>query len=173
MTQQDNNHIVACKNFEQDLVLYYYGELGDLDRRYVDSHLRSCKACALYLKQLNTLLPQTVQMDDPPEKFWNDYRREMRYKLAVAQQKRSWWRSVVSPSLRWTVPVFATAAVVGLALTFALSKGFWRANEIPQDDEAFIEALPVAENLEFFKNMEVLDNMDLLEFMGNQENGAA
>jgi hypothetical protein len=34
-----------------------------------------------------------------------------------------------------------------------------------------MEALPVAENLEFFKAMDVLDDLDLLESMGSQ--GAA
>jgi hypothetical protein len=35
-----------------------------------------------------------------------------------------------------------------------------------------MEALPVAENLEFFRSMDVLDDLDLLEFIGNQ-GGAA
>lgn len=35
-----------------------------------------------------------------------------------------------------------------------------------------MEALPVAENLEFFKAMDVLDDLDLLESMGSQSGAA-
>ena len=36
-----------------------------------------------------------------------------------------------------------------------------------------IEALPVAENLEFFKTMDVLDDLDFLESMGSNQGDAA
>jgi hypothetical protein len=55
-------------------------------------------------------------------------------------------------------------------LTFG--KGIWQSNDLPKDDAAMIEALPVAENLEFFKAMDVLDDLDLLESMGNQGDAA-
>jgi len=35
-----------------------------------------------------------------------------------------------------------------------------------------MEALPVAEHLEFFKSMDLLDNLDLLEIMGAPDNAA-
>jgi hypothetical protein len=60
-----------------------------------------------------------------------------------------------------------------LALTLTLGKGFWGSKEVPQDDEAFMEILPAAENLEFFKTMEVLDAMDFLEDMGTPVKGSA
>jgi len=70
-------------------------------------------------------------------------------------------------------PVLATTAVVLLALTFTFGNKAWRANELPQDEESFMEILPMTENLEFFSNMEVLDAMDMLESMGGQANSAA
>jgi hypothetical protein len=60
-----------------------------------------------------------------------------------------------------------------LALTLTLGKGFWSSKEVPQDDEVFMEILPAAENLEFFKTMEVLDAMDFLEDMGSAGKGSA
>ncbi len=66
----------------------------------------------------------------------------------------------------------AGAAVVMLALTLTFGKGIWQSNDLPKDDAAMIEALPVAENLEFFKAMDVLDDLDLLESMGNQGDAA-
>jgi hypothetical protein len=72
------------------------------------------------------------------------------------------------------MPALATAAVVVLALTFTLGKGFWKSPDArPPMDAALLEALPVAENLDFYNNLEILDAMELLEFMGEPGNGAA
>ncbi len=35
----------ACKSFEEDLVLYYYGEISDTERRPIEQHLSSCQSC--------------------------------------------------------------------------------------------------------------------------------
>jgi hypothetical protein len=59
-----------------------------------------------------------------------------------------------------------------LALTLTFGKRFWSSKEIPQDDVAVVEILPMAEDLEFFKTMEVLDAMDLLENIGGPVKGS-
>ena len=170
MVQYDRSRPAACDQSEEDLVLYYYGELNGDERSAVEGHIQSCEPCRLYLKEMESVLPLTVKQDDPPQPFWDDYSREMRRKLADAQEKRSWWQNVASWFQPWAVPALATAAVAILALTFTLGKGFFRPKEAPPDDQAFIEMLPVADNLEFFKNMEVLDVMDFLE-SGSSTNG--
>jgi hypothetical protein len=53
-----------------------------------------------------------------------------------------------------------------------LGKTVWNTKSNPQDDE-MAEALPVAENLEFFGAMDILDDLELLELIGNQSNKAA
>jgi hypothetical protein len=66
----------------------------------------------------------------------------------------------------------ATAATLIIALTFTLGGGLWSSkSDLP--DEELTEALPVAENLDFFRAMDVLDELDLLEVMGNSANDAA
>ena len=60
----------VCNEFEQDLVLYHYGELSDHSRDRLATHLRACPGCASYLKELATLLPLTVNTDEPGEEFW-------------------------------------------------------------------------------------------------------
>ena len=162
----------ACDQFEQELILYYYGELGSADRSQVEGHIAGCEPCRLYLKEMASLLPLTVAADEPPQAFWDDYSREMRHKLAAAREKSSSWYTTVSLFRPWAVPVFATTAVIALALTLTLTRGPWPIKETSQDEEALIEALPMTENLEFFSNMEVLDTMDLLEYIGSQANGA-
>jgi hypothetical protein len=97
----------------------------------------------------------------------------MHRKLTQVSDKKSWWQNLASFFQPWAIPVSATAAVAILALTLTLGKGFWSSKEVPQDDEVFMEILPAAENLEFFKTMEVLDAMDFLEDMGSPGKGSA
>jgi anti-sigma factor RsiW len=173
MVHYDKSPAIACKPFEEDLVLYYYGELDSPGRTAVESHIQSCEPCRSYVKEMQVILPLTVKPDEPPQAFWEEYSREMRRKLTQVGERKSWWRSLTSFLQPWVIPVTATAVVAVLAVTLTLGKGFWGSKEIPQDDEAFMEIMPAAENLEFFKTMEVLDAMDLLEDMGSPAKGSA
>jgi len=157
------NENSACKNMEEDLVLYYYKEVSGAQQTRVENHIKECVPCRLYMQEMASILPSTVMNDDPPETFWTDYNREMRLKLSEVREKKAWWQSLLGLLQPWPRSAIAMAAVVALALTITLGKTFWRSQEPPPDDQALIEELPVAENLEFFKNMEVLDAMDFLE----------
>jgi hypothetical protein len=169
MARNEKNMRTACENMEQDLVLYYYQELESAQRTGVEIHINDCPACRHYLEEMTSIMRLTVKVDEPPETFWSDYSREMRQKLADARDKQPWWRSWTSLLQPWPRPALAMAAVVALALTITFGKGFWRTQESPPDDQALIEVLPVAENLEFFKNMEVLDAMDAIDFLENPD----
>jgi hypothetical protein len=174
MTRDQMTKSRACARLEQDLVLFHYGELGDAERRQVEAHLKDCTACAQYLVDLGNLLPKTVLTDEPPQEFWHDYSRELRHKLADVHERGAGWRRFFSLFRPWAIPVLATSAVLVLALTLTLGKGFWRNRDSsPPFDDAFLEVLPVAENLDFFDNLELLDAMDLLEIMGEPGAGAA
>jgi anti-sigma factor RsiW len=172
MGQHDEAVTIACKLFEEDLVLYYYGELRGDERAAVEGHLPACESCRLYLKELESILPLAVKPDAPPQAFWDDYSREMRHKLAEAGERRSWWRSLALFLQPWAIPASATAIVAALALTFTFGKGLWSSKEVSQEDQAVVEILPMAENLEFFKTMEVLDAMDFLENMRGPGKGS-
>jgi hypothetical protein len=101
-----------------------------------------------------------------------DYSRELRHKIDAAVESKSWWQNIAAICKPRYLSALAAAAVVALALTFTLGGGSWSGkNDMP--DEAITEALPVAENLEFFRAMDVLDELDLLEVMGNPANDAA
>ncbi len=162
----------ACVSREQDLVLYHYGELGDTERAEVRAHTQDCEGCRRYLAEIGSLLPLTVQSDEPPQPFWDQYSREMRRKLAGAE-RQSWWQTATVLLRSWAVPAMAAAAVVLIALTITIGKDFFQPKEIPPEDQSLMEVLPVAENLEFFSNMEILDSLDLLESMGGSGNGQA
>ena len=152
-------------------MLFHYGDLRGPDREALQSHVNGCAGCTGFLKQLGRLLPLTVRADEPGQTFWNDYSREMRHKLDAAAEKRPWWQSVAIIFQPRVLSAAAGAAVVVVALALTLGRGLWPTKDVPHDDAAMMEALPVAENLEFFKAMDVLDDLDLLESMGSQ--GAA
>lgn len=173
MVSRDKSQPGVCKDFEQDLVLYYYRECAAKERLGVESHLKGCAGCQQFLADLSRLLPLTVKPDEPPPVFWQSYSSELHRKLAAAEHKLS-WRGVLAAYFRpWSVPALATALILVLALTFTFGKRMWRWQDLPPEDEAVLEILPMAENLEFFKAMELLDSMDLLDSAAGAASGAA
>jgi anti-sigma factor RsiW len=163
----------ACNEFEQDLVLYHYGELSGDNRDQLASHLRACPACASYLKGLAALLPLTVNTDEPSEEFWQNYNRELRHKLADLQEKKSWWQALQTALRPWTLPALVGTAVVALAVTLNTAYKTTPIDDLPAADAALMEVLPMAENLDLFNNMDVLENIELLEVMEGSGNEAA
>ncbi|MFQ5849154.1 MAG: anti-sigma factor family protein [Candidatus Binatia bacterium] len=171
MVQHQDKVQAACKDFEQELVLYYYGECVGADRNRVETHLEGCVSCRRFLEDLQMLLPLTAKADEPDEAFWDAYSREMHKKLAAVEENGSRWKKLLTFFRPWPVPALATALVLVLALTF--TKGLWRSQRLPLEEQALLEILPIAENLDFFKSMEFLDAMDLLEALGGSENESA
>ena len=161
----------VCNEFEQDLVLYHYGDLSAEDRDRLATHLRACLACASYLKELAALLPLTVNTDEPGQEFWQNYSREMRHKLADVQEKKSWLQALQAVLRPWTLPALAGTAVIALAITLNISNK--TTTDVPSADPALMEVLPMAENLELFNNMDVLENIEVLEVMEGSANEAA
>ena len=156
---------LACKDFEQDLVLYYYSELTGADHDKVEAHLESCSVCQHFLQDLRGILPLTAKPDEPPQAFWESYSKEMHGKLREAEKKTRWWAGLFSLRLfhPWPVPALATACALVIALTLTFTKSPWRSEEPPPRQEALQEILPMAENLEFFQAMEFVESIDLLE----------
>ena len=173
MVARDKPALKACRNLEEDLVLYYYGEVSESARGNCEVHLKNCEACRASLAEMRSLLPMIAAHDEPPQAFWEDYRREMRQKLAGIEQRKTWWQSIAMFLAPFPAPALATGAVLLLALTLTLGKGLWHSSAPAPDDEAFMEVWPMAEQLDFFSNMELLDNLDLLETLSGQGNGTA
>jgi hypothetical protein len=163
----------VCNEFEQDLVLYHYGDLSGEGRDRLTTHLRACSGCETYLKELAALLPLTVNTDEPGEEFWQNYSRELRHKLADLQEQKSWWQEFQAFLRPWTLPALAGTAVVALAVTLNIANKTTPIDDLPAADPALMEVLPMAENLELFNNMDVLENIEVLEVMEGTGNEAA
>ncbi len=172
MAQRPENAATACIDLEADLVLLHYGDVDGAQRAQLQSHVADCAGCASYLEELAVLMPLTIKTDTPPQEFWMDYSRELRHKIDAGVESKFSWQRIGALFTPRYLTAFATAATLVLALTFTLGRGLWSGKHDVPDDE-FTEALPVTENLEFFRTMDVLDDLDLLELMGNSANDAA
>ena len=163
MTQRTEALRAACKDFEEDLVLYYYGDDATAERSRVESHLQSCSTCHEFLDDLRTLLPQMAKPSELPPKFWDNYYNEMVQKLAIHEERQPWWKNFFAPMRTWMVPAFGTAAVAALAIGLVIGSGHWHypfnriQEQIPQ------EILSDTNQLEFFKSMDLLENLSSLE----------
>jgi hypothetical protein len=168
----DENRITlenACADFEADLVLYYYGDGSEVERRRVEAHLMKCERCGRFLDDLRGLLPQMATKAELPPNFWNDYYREMIRKLDQARERKSWWRNLVPNFGTWAVPAFGTAMVVVLAVALIFGEGDWnpalnQANQAPQEMIPQ-EILSDSSRLEFFKSLDMLESLNALEKM--------
>lgn len=154
------DHKHACKDFEQDLVLYHYGDCVAIDKQRVESHLETCDACHGFLQELKAFLPSTLAVDEPPPTFWQDYSREMRIKLSDYEENRSWWRFIAAYLRPWPVPALAAAAIVAISVTMTM-----RSSDTPSDPSYTY----MASNADFLNSMDLLDSIGLLESVEPQE----
>jgi hypothetical protein len=153
----------ACKDYEQELVLYYYGESMPSEHERTETHLKSCVACQGFLADVRLLLPLTVETDEPPETFWQSYSREFGRKLDIGKPQSLWQRIFSSVLGPWRIPALATALTLLLAVGVTLTRNRTQTLESPPAQEAVLEVLPLAENLEFFTAMDILDSLELIE----------
>ena len=156
----------ACREFEADLVLYYYGESAEAERRRVEGHVNGCERCKNFLADLGGLLPQMATTVELPATFWNDYYREMVQKLAHERERKPWWRSLIPSFSGWAVPAFGTAMMVVLAIGLIFGQADWNSpsNEAGQEIVPQ-EILSDTGRLEFFKSLDLLESLNALEKM--------
>lgn len=153
----------ACSVFEEDLVMYYYGDGSAEDRSRVESHLGGCAKCQRFLQDLRGLLPQMAKPKEMPQTFWDNYYREMKQKLAVERERKSWWRSWLAPMSGWMVPAFGAAAIAVLAIGLVIGKGDWGTRPQSIDEVIPQEILTDTKELEFLMSLDMLEAMPRLE----------
>lgn len=172
MAERNHFEFQTCKEYEQDLILYYYGELGEGELNRTEAHLQACDSCRQTLEALGSLLPLTVKEDHPPQSFWDDYSRELRGKLDQVEEKEPWWDRIVSFIRPWPVPAAAAAIVILLALTVTLNRALRGPEQAPPVNEEIFEIFRIADDVEFYRNLDLLDSMDMLEVPGAFSNGS-
>ncbi len=153
----------ACREFEEDLVIYYYGDGFEAERQRVEKHLQGCFRCQRFLDDLRKLLPQMAQQKEFPQEFWAKYYDEMMGKINAYEERRSWWREFLTPMRLWMVPAFGTAAVAIMAFALVLGKGATNSHSDRPVEKIPAEIMADVNQLEFFKSMDMLESLRLLE----------
>lgn len=160
----------ACKHYEEDLVLYYYGESNVEDKRRIVEHLTTCRACARFLDDLRGLLPQMTDVEEMPQSFWDRYFREVVAKLEEQDEHgaRMSWRSWFKPMQSWMVPAFGTVAVAVFVVGLVVGKGDLRLFTEPRTEGIPQELLVDQNQLQFFRSMDMLEVLGRLESQDDQ-----
>ena len=163
MKERSDTLRTACKDFEEDLVLYYYGDGSENERIRVQDHLQTCSSCREFLEDLRKLLPQMAKPNELPSEFWDNYYDEMVQKLAAHEEHRAWWKSWFVPMRTWMMPAFGTAVVAALAIGLVISRGHWQYPFSQTQEQIPQEILTDTNQLEFFKSMDMLETLSSLE----------
>jgi len=153
----------ACKQYEEDLVLHYYGENSEGERRNIELHLADCDPCRLFIEDLRKLLPRITQAEEMPQSFWDNYYRETVSKLTSYEEKKYWWRSFFTPTRTWLVPAFGSLAVAVLVVGLMFGNDKLNLSVEPQVERIPQEILADKNQLEFFESMEILEALSKLE----------
>ena len=152
-----------CKQLEEDLVLYYYGEIADSEKHRLEQHIGKCVGCGRFIEDLHRLLPQLAVPEELPQSFWDNYYRETVAKLNHQREQKFYWRNLFAPMRMWMIPAFGTAVVAALAFGVVLSKG--KLNSLYNQPQEIIPREIVTENeqLEFFRSLDMLESLSVLE----------
>jgi predicted anti-sigma-YlaC factor YlaD len=159
----------ACKNFEEDLVLYYYGETSDAERLPIEQHLLACQSCRSFVDDLRRLLPQIAKSEEFPQSFWDAYYRETVAKLAKHKDRKYWWQDLLAPMKIWMLPAFGTVAVAVLAIGLVLSEGDLQSFIGTSPDGIPQEVLADANQLEFFESMDMFEWLSKIKQQDEQK----
>lgn len=151
----------ACKNFEEDLVLYYYGEINGTEHQRIEQHLSTCRGCRSFVDDLKRVLPPMAEPQKMPQTFWDNYYRETVAKLAEQDERKNRWRNWLVPMRTWMVPAFGTAVVAVLALALVLGKVNIFTDSTPANIPQ--EILADSNQLEFFQSLDMLESLNKLE----------
>src|SRR5918992_2571650 len=152
-----------CKELEEDLVLYYYGEITDGEKRRLEQHLGRCVGCGRFLEDLHRLLPQIAAPQELPQSFWDNYYRETIAKLSHQREQKFNWRNLFVPLRMWMIPAFGTAVVAALGFGLILSEGNLSSLYNQPQERIPREIVTDSEKLEFFRSMDMLESLTALE----------
>ena len=153
----------ACKNYEEDLVLYHYAETDASERAAIEQHLAQCLRCRNFVEDLGRVLPQMAPKPELPQAFWDNYFRETVAKLDDQAARQNWWQRWFAPMNSWLVPTFGTVAIAVFAIALLLQKGDFNATSETASAQIPAEVLVDSNQLEFFKSMEILESLSTLE----------
>jgi hypothetical protein len=115
---------------DDDLVLHYYGEAGDL--RTAAMHLQACEECRRRFEELSQALVamQACEVPERGEDYGAHVWQTIRRRLEAEPDARGWWRTWRMPVI--TFPRLAVAgSVVALVVAAFVAGRSWPARDVP------------------------------------------
>jgi hypothetical protein len=112
--------MTAC---DQDVVLYFYGELDAENRQRVAGHLRTCSACQQRLEDLHTIreaLASAPAVSAPPAGDWSGFMRRLDAAVGAANTSRGPGVVLERRSGRWTARHIAAIAALLAIVTMGV-----------------------------------------------------
>lgn len=148
----DQRQALSCR--PQQLLLYYYAELGAEDLRQVEQHLQSCSGCRAELSELQTLLNAVPAIT--PELSSVDLDR---FSARVVEQ--------VQPQRRWFARPALGLALAGsavLLITLNLHTLLPESAPVQHKSPLMMTAdQDVLFNLDLLQNLELLEDLELIQ----------
>ena len=102
---------MKCKDVQERLLDYAESLVDPKTAAQIEAHLRSCATCAQELTAFKETvhLLQSVQFQEPPEAFWNDFTRNVMRNVRIAERNAPQRMFAFFPSFK---PVMALATVL-------------------------------------------------------------
>lgn len=115
---------------EEDMVMHYYGEAGDL--RLAGEHLAECEECRRAFDELSMTLQAMTAIGVPArdDSYGARVWAQIQPRIAAEQERRTWWRAL---PVMVTWPRLATAGALAVLLVAAYVAG---RSSVPPQPEA-------------------------------------
>src|SRR5712671_5848960 len=84
-----------CKEYQHQITLHLYDELGEATRVELEAHLRECGSCTETFeaeRAMHSALAEDTASWDVPSDLLVESRRILADELDRIEKKRSWWR---------------------------------------------------------------------------------
>jgi anti-sigma factor RsiW len=145
---------MSCERMESRILGYVDGRLKESERLEVEKHLADCAPCALRVNEFSAVagLLDELPLIEPSLEF--DTRVHARV-AAEPQRNESWWAWMhVSPRI-----AFAASMLLLMTLWLGYRTGTPPTPNIPNDDQAMMQDLPVLEDHDVLQNFEPLKDL--------------
>ena len=145
---------MSCERMESRILGYVDGQLKESERLELEKHLTECSPCALRVNEFSAVsgLLDELPLIEPSPEF--DTRVHARV-AAEPEAKASWWAWMnFSPRI-----AFAASLLLLMTLWLGYRTGTPVATNIPNDDQAMMQDLPVLEDHDVLQNFEPLKDL--------------
>jgi anti-sigma factor RsiW len=145
---------MSCERMESRIIGYVDGRLKESERLEVEKHIAACAPCRLRVHEFSAVseLIGELPLIEPSPEF------DTRVHALVAAEpepKGSWWSWMhFSPRI-----AFAASMLLLMALWLGYRNGSPVAPNIPDNDQAMMQDLPILEDHDVLQNFEPLKDL--------------